>query len=117
MVTAANRIVVKGVLKVRPGQLDDAKDAARDQRAKTLGKPGVVTYEFFADDATQRLLMIEIYEDSDAMLNHIATASFDRLLNLVDIELLEMFGDPSPVLETTLNGFESPLAVYRPLSD
>ncbi|MCU1461705.1 MAG: hypothetical protein JWO37_1780 [Acidimicrobiales bacterium] len=116
MPNSTQTITIKGVLSARPGRFEDAKAAAYEQWSKTLGKPGVLAYQFFTDGSSERLLMIEMYEDSDAMLNHMATASFDRLLETVDIGVLEVFGDPSEQLEATLKSFDAPVTVYRTLS-
>ena len=78
--------------------------------------PGTVAFGFFHADEPDSYIAIEVYEDSDAALGHLANVGplLAKLGDVIDStggEPLQVFGDPSPALREQYAAFG---AVYRP---
>jgi Antibiotic biosynthesis monooxygenase len=76
------------------------KKAAAHALEVARGEPGVLRYDWFFDDTETVCLVRETYEDSEALLAHIANLgeTFDTLSQLGGGCELEMFGNPSAQL-------------------
>jgi len=80
--------------------LAEFKKVAAQALEIATGEPGVLRYDWFFDDTQTVCVVRETYQDSDALLAHIATMGdvLDTLSELGGGCELEMFGDPSPRL-------------------
>jgi quinol monooxygenase YgiN len=67
-------IAIQGSLRIRPDGREDAIAAAAVMRAATLAEPGCIAYRFgFATDDPDVVLVMEQWEDADALARHMAT--------------------------------------------
>jgi quinol monooxygenase YgiN len=80
--------------------LSEFKRVAAQALEVAKGEPGVLQYDWYLDDTQTVCVVRETYQDSDALLAHIATMGevLDALSKLGGGCELEMFGDPSPPL-------------------
>ena len=61
------------MLAIEPRQRDAAKQAAIDMRKKMLATPGVRRFEYYMSEPGDRMLVIEDWDHSDALLNGMIT--------------------------------------------
>ena len=96
-----NRIQVNAKFaNVSSSNLAEFKKVAAHALEIAKREPGVLQYDWFFDDTDTVCVVRETYQDSEALLAHIA--NMGEVLNTLG-ELgggceLEMFGDPSPLL-------------------
>jgi quinol monooxygenase YgiN len=93
-----NRLQVSATFAAIPtAHLAEFKKVAAEALAITKTEPGVLQYDGFFDDTETVCVVLETYQDSDALLAHIANVgqAFGRLVELVGACELEMFGEPS----------------------
>jgi quinol monooxygenase YgiN len=84
--------------------LAEFKKVAAGALAITRSEPGVLQYDWFFDDKETVCVVLERYQDSEALLAHVANVgeAFDRLVELGGACELQIFGEPSDrFLETT----------------
>ena len=85
---------------VPSSQLDEFKQVAAQALATAQSQPGVLRYDWYFDDTQTVCVVQETYQDSEALLAHIATMgeALNTLSELGGGCEIEMFGDPSPKL-------------------
>jgi quinol monooxygenase YgiN len=106
-------IIFRVVAKPKPGKLEDAKAAAAVVREEgTRDAPGVLILDFFLNEATGELVIIEAYQDSEAFLEHVRRMPTSELSALIDISSLDVHGDPSSEAMDVINRHGS--AVVHP---
>ena len=93
--------------------LAEFKEVAAEALAITKSEQGVLQYDWFFDDEETVCVVLETYQDSEALLAHIASVgeAFGRLVELGGGCELEMFGEPSARLLDTTAGLER--SVFR----
>jgi quinol monooxygenase YgiN len=93
--------------------LTEFKKVAAAALAITKSEPGVLQYDWFFDDTETVCVVLERYQDSEALLTHVANVgeAFGRLVELVGACELEMFGEPSARLLDTPAGVQR--SVFR----
>ena len=80
------------------------KQVAAAALAISKREPGVLEYDWFFNDAETVCVVRETYQDSEALLAHIANVgeTFGKLVDLGGGCELELFGDPSvPMVDTS----------------
>jgi quinol monooxygenase YgiN len=80
--------------------LVEFKKVAAEALAIARSERGVLQHDWFFDDTETVCVVLENYQDSEALLAHIAKVGnrFGRLVELSGGCELEMFGDPSAQL-------------------
>jgi quinol monooxygenase YgiN len=93
--------------------LAEFKEVAAEALTITKSEQGVLQYDWFFDDEETVCVVLETYQDSEALLAHIANVgdAFGRLVELGGGCELEMFGEPSAQLLAATEGFD--LSVFR----
>jgi quinol monooxygenase YgiN len=106
-----------GHLKAKAGKEKELETLLHDiVDAIEAEDPATVAFGFFHADEPNTYIAVEVYEDSDAALGHLANV-FPLLAKLGDVtdseggEPLQVFGDPSSELREKYAAFG---AVYRP---
>jgi quinol monooxygenase YgiN len=86
---------------VSSSDLAEFKKVAAQALETAKREPGVLQYDWFFDDTQTRCVVRETYQDSEALLAHITTMgeTLNTLAELGGGCELEMFGDPSRLLE------------------
>jgi quinol monooxygenase YgiN len=107
-------IVITARLPAKPGRFEDGKKAAKALREASLGKPGMVVYEFFADEEGQAMIVTEAYVDCQSLLNHAATADFGPLLDGLQVESITFHGEATPEAVALVTHY-APATFYPPL--
>ena len=94
--------------------LAEFKKVAAEALVITKSEPGVLQYDWFFDDKETVCVVLETYQDSEALLAHIANVAepLGRLVELGGSCELEMFGEPSARLLDATTGFQR--FVFRP---
>jgi quinol monooxygenase YgiN len=95
-------IVIKAISRVTADSLDPVVQQVREIRTRTLKRPGVLGYDFFAQD-DDHVVALEVYEDSDVLIAHIDGGGFDELFKLIEVERIELMG---PVSDEVRSRFE-----------
>ena len=96
-----NRIQVNAKFAhVTSSNLAEFKRVAAHALDIARNEPGVLQYDWFFDDTDTVCVVRETYQDSEALLAHIANMgeALNTLSELGGGCELEMFGDPSPLL-------------------
>jgi quinol monooxygenase YgiN len=81
---------------VSDGNREAFRHAAAEALAISSREPGVLQYDWFFNDGETVCVVRETFEDSNALLTHIANLG-DRFAKLVDLGggcELDLFGDP-----------------------
>ena len=94
-------------LKIHDGKLAEFKDvAARCIETVRTKDTGTLQYDWFLNEDGSVCVVREAYRDSAAVFEHMQNLGDDlgALLGVCDMEL-EIYGDPSPELATTLKDF------------
>ena len=86
--------------RIPPGNLREFKALAAQALEIASNEPGTLRYSWYLDKDETACVVREVYEDSDAVLAHIANlgALMGRVLKAGGGCELEMFGEPSPEL-------------------
>jgi quinol monooxygenase YgiN len=86
---------------VSDGNREAFRRVAADALAISRREPGVLRYDWFFDDAGTVCVVQETYEDSSALVAHIANLgdTFAKLVELGGGCQLELFGDPPSVAD------------------
>jgi quinol monooxygenase YgiN len=96
-----NRIQVTATFaNISSSNLAEFKKVAARALEIAKSEPGVLQYDWFFDDTHTVCVVRETYQDSEALLAHIANMgeALNTLSELGGGCELEMFGDPSPLL-------------------
>ena len=104
-----NRIQVSAKFASVPtANLAEFKKVAAEALAITKSEQGVLQYDWFFDDKNTVCVVLETYQDSEALLAHIANVgeAFGRLVELGGGCELEIFGDPSAQLVAATAGLQ-----------
>ena len=99
---------VTAVLTIHEGKLDDFKAVAAECLANVRDKDsGTHQYDWFFNEHHTECVVRERYDDSDAVLDHIAHVgpTLGALLEVADLSV-EVFGEPSPELLEATAGFD-----------
>ncbi len=93
---------------VQPAQLADFKKIVEQLVAATKNEPGTLAYEF-SIDANQSIVHIyERYQDSNAIVSHVAQTFgpfAERFLALAKVSHFVVYGRPTPEAQGVLAGF------------
>jgi quinol monooxygenase YgiN len=98
-----------------PGKLREARAAAAALRAEAAKDPGVIILDFFQEAASERLVVIEVYRDSQALLDYIAAGQFGDFRARVEVQSIEVYGDLTAEARATVAQF-GPVTFHEPLS-
>lgn len=92
--------------KITAGNLAEFKKAAAQALESTTGEAGALRYDWFFNDDETACVVHEEYEDSSAVLAHVANlgALFGTLLELGGGCKLEMFGNLTSELREATAG-------------
>lgn len=92
--TSQIRRVVK--VSINEGQLDEFKEVANRfiERVKA-GEPRTLNYDWFVDDESGQCCILERYENSEALLLHLANIRdlYEPLFEVCQIYSIEVFGN------------------------
>lgn len=88
---------------INEGQAAVVKDKIQDLvRFIDQREPQLVGYQFYFDEDAGRMTVIAIHPDSDSLELHmeIGRSAFAGFADFIDMQAIEVYGDPSPsVLE------------------
>jgi quinol monooxygenase YgiN len=98
-------IVIRAIAPAKPGRWEAAKSAAAALRADAQTKPGVLLYNFAADEDHQTLVVTEGYSDSDALIAHIHGSDFSAFGAAVDVTRIEVHGKLGPEAEDLISAW------------
>jgi quinol monooxygenase YgiN len=98
--------------KIPDGNLAEFKKAAAQALESAKSEAGTLQYDWFLNEDETACVAHEEYEDSAALLAHVADlgALFGTLLEVGGGCKFEMFGDPTPELREAVAGLD--LAVF-----
>lgn len=108
------QIQVTAVFDIRPGQLEAFRSAAAACLKTVREKDkGTSQYDWFFDKDRTRCIVRETYEDSKAVLAHVANLG-DNLPAILETGslALEIYGTPTPELEKVLAGLPHEVFSY-----
>lgn len=91
------RIVARS--RIHPGKLEEFTTIATACLAATRRDPGTQIYEWYFNTDRTECVVLEVYDDSNAVLAHVGNLGdlLGQLMAVTDLTL-EVFGDPSPAL-------------------
>jgi quinol monooxygenase YgiN len=91
------RIVARS--QIHPGKLEEFTRLASACLTATRRDPGTQSYEWYFNADRTECVVLEVYDDSDAVLAHVGNLGdlLGQLMAVADMTL-EVFGDPSPEL-------------------
>lgn len=81
---------------IKPGRLDDFREAAARMRAVVqAGEPGTTRYDWWLSDDGRRDFNIEVFADSEALAAHMANTAplVGDLVDAADVVRVEVLGD------------------------
>jgi hypothetical protein len=124
-------IGTRAILAIEPRQRDAAKQAAIAMRKKMLATAGVRRFEYYMSEQCDRMLVIEDWDDSDALLNEMVALAegqpeeLKNILAVVTILEYQVLGTPSPDLRIRLEALAAggdgrparPLTIYTNILD
>lgn len=99
-----SRIDLIARFQIPQGRLEDLEPlAARCLAAVQEKDPGTLRYDWYLDETGTECVVVETYEDSDALLAHFQTVEepLGEALEFTTVEL-ELYGEPSPELREAL---------------
>ena len=102
-----SQILVRATLDIQPGKMDELKKVAAACIERVQEKDtGTLQYDWFYNDEKNQCIVIERYNDSDALLEHVANVGelLGAIAALSSIGL-EIYGDASPTLRNAVAGF------------
>lgn len=83
---------------IRPGRLDEVKDKVKQLSEFVKdNNPKIVDYRIFIDEELQRMTVIGIHPDSDALELHLEVGNdeFRKFAPLLTLRSIEVYGRPS----------------------
>ena len=90
---------------IRPGGLHEVKKAV----AELVGfidehEPRLISYGFYMDEESSAMTVVAVHPDSASLELHmeIGGPQFRRLAELIDLRLIEVYGDPSEIAMSQL---------------
>ncbi len=91
------RVITRAL--IHPGKVEAFTEIASACLAATRRDPGTQSYEWYLNANRTECLILEVYEDSNALLAHIGNLGdlLGRLMSVSDLTI-EVCGDPSPEL-------------------
>ena len=94
-----NTIRIMARAQIHPGKLEAFSETAAACLAATRRDPGTQSYEWYLNADRTECVVLEVYDDSNAVLAHLANLGdlFGQLMTVSDLTI-EVFGDPSPEL-------------------
>ncbi len=94
-----NTIRIMARAQIHPGKLEAFSQIAAACLAATRRDPGTHSYEWYLNADRTECVVLEVYDDSNAVLAHLANLGdlFGQLMTVSDLTI-EVFGDPSPEL-------------------
>ena len=98
--------------KIHPGKGDEFREiAAQCLEAVKAREPGTSLYEWFINEAGSECVVLEAYDNAEALLAHTrnAGALVGRLLKIADCSV-DMLADPTPEVRAALQ--RMPLNLY-----
>lgn len=110
-----SKISVRAICSIKEGKLDEFKGAAATCRAIVKEKDtGTLRYDWYLSDDQSVCVVLESYENSDAVLAHMGNLgdALGALLALSDLKL-EIYGTPSAQLAEAVAGLDA--VQYGPL--
>lgn len=91
------RIVARN--RIHPGKLEAFTEIAAKCLAAAHRDPGTQSYEWYFNADRSECVVLEVYDDSNAVLAHVGNLGdlLGQVMTVSDLTL-EVFGDPSPAL-------------------
>lgn len=94
---------------IKSGQLGNFKVLVEELVQSTRDEPNTLAYEWFLDEDNSSLHIYERYADSAATMAHLGTLGekgfMERILSMVDITRITVYGSPNDELKGVLGGF------------
>jgi quinol monooxygenase YgiN len=109
-----NKLQITARLKIQNGNLEEVKRLANECLSLVReNEPGAIQYDWFLSENQDEFVVRETYEDSDALLAHLAIIGnvFPQLLSLVDFSA-EIYGKPSEALLQATAGLNRKVYAY-----
>ena len=94
-------IVVLDRSTVREGKLDELKRAMRELASFVdENEPRPFSYNVYFDDGETEMTVLQVHPDADSAEQHmrIAAREFPQFADLVDLRVMEVFGEPTESL-------------------
>ena len=111
MTVLQSRVVVK----VNPGQWDEACRIARLSVDDANTRPATLVYQIYEDKPNQYLIQLAAYRDEAAWLEHSKSNPHAKnYMQTCETVSIEVHGNPSQKLREMLSGFGSAV-IYTPV--
>lgn len=111
MAVLQSRVVVK----VKPGQWDEARRIARLQVDDANTRPATLAYQIYEDEPNSHLICIAAYRDDEAWLAHSKSNPHAKAyMETCEVVSIEVHGDPSAKLRGMIESFGSAV-IYGPV--
>ena len=84
---------------IRTGKLEELRGAIADLAAfVAANEPQIVSYAAFIDDDGEQLMIVHVHRDAASLERHFAIAGprFASFAELVRLERIDIYGNPSP---------------------
>ncbi len=94
-----NTIRIVARARIHPGKLEEFTKIAAGCLAASRRDPGTQSYEWYLNADRTECVVLEVYDDSNALLAHVGNLGelLGQVMAVSDLTL-EFFGDPSPEL-------------------
>ena len=97
--------------RIHDGKLDEFKRLSAEAREIVRTKdPGTLQYDLYFNDDGSECMVLERFEDSEALIAHAANLGelSEAILSIVDVVHGELLGDPNEEIRANLAGMEVP---------
>lgn len=97
--------------RIHDGKLDEFKRLSAEAREIVRTKdPGTLQYDLYFNDDGSECMVLERFEDSEALIAHAANLGelSEAILSIVDVVHGELLGDPNAEIRANLAGMEVP---------
>ena len=108
-------IAIKAVARVTAADMEPVIAAVRGAKEASLRLPGCLAYDFFQQDS-DHIVTLEVYDASQAVIDHIDQIDFSDLFALIDMMDVEVFGNPEPELRARFEALEK-VSIYPSVTD
>lgn len=94
-----NTIRIVARARIHPGKEESFTEIAAACLAASRNEPGTQSYEWYLNADRSECVVLEVYDDSNAVLAHMGNLGdlLGKLMTVSDLTI-EVFGDPSPAL-------------------
>lgn len=84
--------------RIRPGKLEEVRDGVTELVQFIEGRePQLLFYGFYIDADASRMTVVAVHPDAASVEHHmhVGAAAFRRFADLIEMEAIEIYGEPS----------------------